>query len=69
VHPDRMLETLAAAREGVHAEQRSLAELTGGAPPEDYLGASAAFVEAPLARAAAVLADAVHVRPGPEESP
>jgi len=69
VHSDRMLETLAAAREGVHAEQRSLAELTGGAPREDYLGASAAFVEAPLARAAAVLADAVHVRPGPEGSP
>ena len=69
VHTDRMLETLAAAREDVHAEQRSLAELTGGVPRGDYLGASAAFVEAPLARAAAVLADAVHVRPGPEESP
>jgi 3-carboxy-cis,cis-muconate cycloisomerase len=69
VHTDRMLETLAAAREDVHTEQRSLAELTGGVPREDYLGASAAFVEAPLARAAAVLADAVHVRPGPEESP
>ena len=69
VHTDRMLETLAAAREDVHAEQRSLAELTGGVPRGDYLGASAAFVEAPLARAAAVLADAVPVRPGPEESP
>jgi 3-carboxy-cis,cis-muconate cycloisomerase len=69
VHTDRMLETLAAAREDVHAEQRNLAELTGGAPRGDYLGASAAFVEAPLARAAAVLADAVPVRRGPEESP
>ena len=66
VHTDRMLETLAAAREDVHAEQRSLAELTGGAPREDYLGASAAFVEAPLARAAAVLADA-GPRAGPRE--
>jgi hypothetical protein len=33
-------------------------------PRDDYLGATAAFVEAPLARAAAVLAD-----PQPEENP
>ena len=68
VHTDRMLETLAAAREDVHAEQRSLVEVTGAVPREDYLGASAAFVEAPLARAAAVQADAVPVPLRPEES-
>ena len=67
VHSDRMLQTLTAAQEEVHAEQRSLAELTGSAPRESYLGASAAFVEATLARAA-VLVDAVPVPARAEES-
>lgn len=57
VHADRMGRTLDAAHDDVHAEQRSLADLAGRAPRGDYLGATHAFVEAPLARAAAVLAD------------
>jgi 3-carboxy-cis,cis-muconate cycloisomerase len=57
VHADRMGRTLDAAHDDVHAEQRSLADLAGRAPRGDYLGATDAFVEAPLARAAAVLAD------------
>lgn len=64
VHTDRMASTLAAAHDDVHAEQRSMAALADRPPGEDYLGATAAFVEAPLARAAAVLAD-----PQPEENP
>lgn len=64
VHTDRMASTLAAAHDDVHAEQRSMAGLTDRPPRDDYLGATAAFVEAPLARAAAVLAD-----PQPEENP
>ena len=68
VHADRMGRTLDAARDGVHAEQRSLADLAGHAARGDYLGATAAFVEAPLARAAAVLADPEPTTP-PEETP
>jgi hypothetical protein len=59
-----MASTLAAAHDDVHAEQRSMAGLADRPPRDDYLGATAAFVEAPLARAAAVLAD-----PQPEENP
>jgi len=57
VHADRMGRTLVEAHDDVRAEQRSLADLTGRAPREDYLGATAAFIEATLARAVAVLAD------------
>jgi len=56
VHADRMGLTLAAAHDDVRAEQRSLADLAGRPPRADYLGAAAAFIEAPLARAVAVLA-------------
>lgn len=56
VHEDRMRATLEAAAEDVRAEQRSMAALAGADPAADYLGATAAFVEAPLARAAGVLA-------------
>lgn len=68
VHADRMGLTLAAAHDDVRAEQRSLAALTGRPPREDYLGASIALIEAPLARAVAVLA---HPTPTarPEETP
>jgi 3-carboxy-cis,cis-muconate cycloisomerase len=57
VHADRMGRTLAAAHDDVRAEQRSLADLAGRPPRADYLGATAAFIEVPLARAVAVLAD------------
>ena len=56
VHEDRMRATLEAARDDVRAEQRSMADLAGAAPRDEYLGATAAFLEAPLARAAGVLA-------------
>jgi 3-carboxy-cis,cis-muconate cycloisomerase len=56
VHPDRMAATLDAAKDAVRAEQRAMAELAGRTPSVDYLGASDAFIEAPLARAAGVLA-------------
>jgi len=68
VHTDRMLHALAAAREDVHAEQRSLADLTGSAPRESYVGASAMFVEATLARATGVLAGAGSATARAEES-
>lgn len=68
VHADRMGRTLDAARDDVRAEQRSLADLAGHAARGDYLGATTAFVEAPLARAAAVLADPEPTTP-PEETP
>jgi hypothetical protein len=63
-----MLHALAAAREDVHAEQRSLADLTGSAPRESYVGASAMFVEATLARATGVLAGAGSATARAEES-
>lgn len=70
VHTDRMQQTLRAADDDVHAEQLSIAELAGVPPGESYLGSAAAFLEAPLARAAAMLA---HPHPTPgvqaEESP
>ncbi|MBB6627757.1 3-carboxy-cis,cis-muconate cycloisomerase [Nocardioides sp. KIGAM211] len=56
VHRERMAATLHAAADDVRAEQRSMAALAGSAAGGDYLGASAAFLEAPLARAAGVLA-------------
>jgi 3-carboxy-cis,cis-muconate cycloisomerase len=64
VHADRMERTLRAADHGVRAEQRSLAGLLGSAPRDDYSGASAAFIEAALARAATTLA---HATPDPTE--
>ncbi len=56
VHADRMAATLDAARADVRSEQRSMAGLAGTAGEGDYLGAAEAFIEAPLARAAGVLA-------------
>jgi len=64
VHADRMERTLRAADHGVRAEQRSLAGLLDSAPRDDYSGASAAFIEAALARAATTLA---HATPDPTE--
>ncbi|MCW2794419.1 MAG: pcaB [Nocardioides sp.] len=63
VHPDTMAATLAAAGDDVRAEQRSMAGLAGHAPGGDYRGATDAFVEAPLARAAGVLAAPAEVSP------
>jgi 3-carboxy-cis,cis-muconate cycloisomerase len=57
VRPERMRATLEAATDAVRSEQRSMAELAGTGPGGAYLGATAAFLEAPLARAAGVLAD------------
>jgi 3-carboxy-cis,cis-muconate cycloisomerase len=57
VHADRMAATLDAAREAVRAEQHAMADLAGRAPADDYFGAADVFLEAPLARAAGVLAD------------
>lgn len=57
VHPERMRATLEAAREDLRAEQRGMADLAGAPPQEQYLGATAPFLEAPLARAAGVLAE------------
>jgi 3-carboxy-cis,cis-muconate cycloisomerase len=59
VHADRMAETLDAARDPIRSEQRSMAALSGSAGADgegDYLGITAALLEAPLARAAGVLA-------------
>ncbi|MET1061088.1 MAG: lyase family protein [Nocardioides sp.] len=66
VHTDRMRQTLSAADHGVRAEQRSLADLQGNPPRDDYTGASAAFIEAALARAATTLA---HPTPDPQPRP
>ena len=60
-----MRATLEAARDDVRAEQRSMADLARAAPRDEYLGATAAFLEAPLARAAGVLA----ANPPREETP
>ncbi|MEP6762467.1 MAG: lyase family protein [Sporichthyaceae bacterium] len=51
VHPDRMAQTLGAARDAVHAEQQSLAEVAGHQPTGDYLGAAGALADAVLVRA------------------
>ncbi len=51
VHPERMAATLEAARDDVHAEQRTMAELAGHEPAGDYLGAAGDLVDAVLARA------------------
>ena len=56
VHEERMAATLAADAD-VRAEQAAMSELTGREPGTDYLGAGTAFLEAPLARAAGVLAE------------
>jgi 3-carboxy-cis,cis-muconate cycloisomerase len=57
VHADVMATRLADARDDVRAEQRSMADLAGTDAGGDYLGATEAFLEAPLARAAGVLAE------------
>jgi len=57
VHETRMAATLATAIDDVRSEQRSMAGLAGREPADDYVGATAAFLEAPLARAAGVLAE------------
>jgi 3-carboxy-cis,cis-muconate cycloisomerase len=57
VHADRMATRLAGARDDVRAEQRSMSELAGTRADGDYLGAADALLEAPLARAAGVLAE------------
>jgi 3-carboxy-cis,cis-muconate cycloisomerase len=56
VHADRMAATLHAARDDVRSEQRAMADLADVPPTTEYLGATDAFLEAPLARAAGVLA-------------
>ena len=56
VRADRMAATLEAASDAVRSEQRAMADLAGRTPSGDYLGAADAFIEAPLARAAGVLA-------------
>jgi len=56
VRADRMAATLEAARDAVRSEQRAMADLAGRTPSGDYAGAADAFIEAPLARAAGVLA-------------
>ena len=54
VDADRMAQTLAAATDGVHAEQRSLAAVAGHEPSGDYLGQATAIVDAVVERARAV---------------
>jgi 3-carboxy-cis,cis-muconate cycloisomerase len=56
VHADRMEQTLTAAHDAVSAEQHRMADLAGREPSRTYVGATDAFLEAPLARAAGVLA-------------
>ena len=56
VRADRMAATLAAASDAVGSEQRAMADLAGRTPSGGYVGAADAFIEAPLARAAGVLA-------------
>ena len=56
VHADRMAATLNAARDDVRSEQRAMADLATVPPTSEYLGATDAYLEAPLARAAGVLA-------------
>ena len=55
VHPERMGATLDAARHDVLAEQRSMADLRGGAAGDTYLGAASALVDAVLTRARTVV--------------
>ena len=55
VHREAMAATLAASP-GARAEQRSMAALAESEPAGDYRGATAPLLEAPLARAAGVLA-------------
>lgn len=51
VDADRMAATLAAAGDGVLAEQRSMADLAGHAPAPTYLGVAGDLVDAVLVRA------------------
>jgi 3-carboxy-cis,cis-muconate cycloisomerase len=56
VRADRMVATLGAAHDDVRAEQQTMAGLAGRTPDGSYLGTTDAFLEAPLARAAGILA-------------
>jgi 3-carboxy-cis,cis-muconate cycloisomerase len=51
VHPERMAATLAAAGEGVLAEQRSMAAHAGHDPAPTYVGVAPALVDAAVVRA------------------
>lgn len=51
VHADRMAATLAAAGDGVLAEQRAMAEAAGHEPAPSYLGDATAYVDEVVARA------------------
>lgn len=55
VHPERMAATLDAARHDVHAEQRSMAHVSGREPRGDYLGEAGVLVDGMLDRAATFL--------------
>jgi 3-carboxy-cis,cis-muconate cycloisomerase len=50
VDQDRMAANLAAAA-GIEAEQQSMADLAGGEPSKDYLGATELIIDRVLARA------------------
>jgi 3-carboxy-cis,cis-muconate cycloisomerase len=54
VHPDRMAANLAAARPGIDAEQRGIAQLTGSEPDGSYLGATDLIIDAALRRVSAI---------------
>ena len=56
VHPEAMAARLVDAQDNVRAEQGTMAGLVGREPAAEYVGAVDSFVEAPLARAVAVLA-------------
>jgi 3-carboxy-cis,cis-muconate cycloisomerase len=56
VDSERMATTLAAAGDDVRSEQRSMAELAGTDAGGEYVGATEAFLEAPLARVDGMLA-------------
>jgi 3-carboxy-cis,cis-muconate cycloisomerase len=55
VDADRMASTLAAAGDAVLAEQRSMAAAAGHDPAPSYLGDSAEYVDAVIARAQSIL--------------
>lgn len=69
VNVDRMRQTLAAADTDAHAEQRSLAELTGRHSRPTYVGTSDALIDACLARAVVVRARSLPHPSLPQESP
>jgi 3-carboxy-cis,cis-muconate cycloisomerase len=55
VHPDRMAATLEGSRHDLHAEQRSMAQVTGRESRGDYFGEAGALVDGVLDRAATFL--------------